>query len=111
MTLTGDVYVTKAGELVLEKAFDAFVKGEKFYILTYRGEGFYDLWFKGDILEIDPESRDKIWTNSKLVNYPEFVWWVEIKSKDGKHGWLRLKNISESGFETEEKIDGTDKCS
>jgi hypothetical protein len=42
---------------------------------------------------------------------PAIEWWVYVVNKDDKRGWLRLKNISESGFKLKEKIDGMDSCS
>jgi hypothetical protein len=57
------------------------------------------------------DSMAKVWANSKLMQSPEFIWWVFVKNKDGNQGWLRFKNISESGFQTREKIGGFDSCS
>jgi hypothetical protein len=106
----GNVHVVKLGQLVLEKSFDIFIKGDKVYILSYRGEGFYDLWYKGKVLDLDSDVLDKVWANGKLVNSPEFAWWVLVKNKDGKQGWLKLRNITDSGFQPEERIDGMDSC-
>jgi hypothetical protein len=106
----GNVHVVKLGELVLEKSFNNFIEGDKIYILSYRGEGFYDLWYEGKVLDLESDAPDKIWTNGRLVNYPEIVWWVLIKNKERKQGWIMLKNIADSGFETEENIYGDDSC-
>ena len=112
IALEGNVHIVKLGMLILEKTVGNFIKGDKIYILTYRGEGFYDLWYKGEVLDLEAENLDKVWANSKIVNYPEFIWWVLVKNKDGKQGWLRLKNnMSDGGFGTEEQFDGADKCS
>ena len=103
----GNVHIMKLGEIVLNKSFDEFTEGDKIYILSYRGEGFYDLWYKGKVLD----STEEVWSNGVLIESPEFVWWVSIKNKAGEQGWLRLKNISESGFQMEYEIDGMDSCS
>jgi hypothetical protein len=105
--IKGNVHVVKLGVVTLEKTFDGFTKGDKVYVLTYRGEGVYDLWYKGKIIDSD----NGIWANGVMSQPPEIIWWVLVKNKDGKKGWLKLKNISERGFAIEEKIDGMDSCS
>jgi hypothetical protein len=109
--LRGNVHITKLGKLVIEKPFGSFVKDDNVYVLSYRGEGFYDLWYKGKILNLDSDNLDKVWSNSSLVNYPNFTWWVLVRNKEGKQGWLRLRNITDSGFQIEEQFDGADSCS
>ena len=103
----GNVHIMKLGEIVLNKSLDEFTKGDKVYVLSYRGEGYYDLWYKGKVLD----STEKVWSNGELMEYPEFVWWVLVKNKAGKQGWLKLKNINGSGFRIEYQIDGMDSCS
>ena len=110
IALRGNVHIMKSGVLILEESAGNFSKGDKVYILSYRGEGDYDLWYKGKMLAPDSDDLSKVLANSKLVNSPEFVWWVMIKNKDGKEGWLRLKNITDMGFQTEEQFDGADAC-
>jgi len=109
--ISGNVHIIKLGIITINKTANTFTKGDKVYILSYRGEGAYDLWYKGKILDLDLDSMDKIWSNGTLIQMPKFVWWVFVKNKVGKQGWLRLKNITDSGFQIEEKIDGQDSCS
>jgi hypothetical protein len=106
-TTGGNVHIMKLGEIVLNRSFDEFTRGDKVYILSYRGEGVYDLWYKGKILD----SSEKVWLNSVLMGWPEFEWWALIKNRAGKQGWLRLKNVSRTGFQIEYEIDGMDSCS
>jgi hypothetical protein len=108
---SGNVHIMKLGIITITKSFNTFTKGDKVYMLSYRGEGAYDLWYKGKMLDLDLDSMNKVWTNGTLIQLPEFVWWVLVKNKDGNIGWLRLRNISESGFWTDEKIEGLDSCS
>ncbi len=105
--IRGDVHIVKLGLVILKKSFDNYAKDDKVYILSYRGEGVYDLWYKGKVLN----SEDNFWENSVLMQLPKMIWWVLVESKNGKQGWLKLENISESGFRIEEKIDGMDSCS
>ncbi len=105
--LSGNVHVVKLGAVVLKKSFGDYVKGDKVYLLSYRGEGVYDIWYKGK----KGQSDDYLWENGDVLGDPEIVWWVYVINKDGKKGWLKLKNISKSGFKTKEKIEGLDSCS
>jgi hypothetical protein len=105
--ISGDVHIVKFGVVTLEKSFNGFNKGDKVYVLSYRGEGIYDLWYGGKIFE----SNDLFWTNGIMKQAPEIIWWVLVKKKNGMQGWLMLRNISERGFQIEEKIDGMDSCS
>lgn len=111
IAISGNVHIMKSGIITLNKTFNAFTKNDKVYILSYRGEGAYDLQYKGEMLDLDLDSMDKIWTNGSVIQLPEFVWWVLVKNKGGNLGWLRLKNISENGFRTYERIGGLDSCS
>lgn len=109
--IRGNVHIIKLGIIVINKTANTFNKGDKVYILSYRGEGTYDLWYKGKILDLNLDSMDKIWANGTLIQSPEFVWWVLVKNKVGKQGWLKLKNITDTGFLIEENIEGQDSCS
>jgi hypothetical protein len=110
-SIGGNVHIVKLGELILNKSFDKFTRGDKIYVLSYRGEGTYDLWYKGGVLDLNSDSMTKVWANGKLMQSSEFIWWVFVKNKYGNQGWLKLKNISKSGFQIREKIDGFDSCS
>ncbi len=103
----GNVHIVKLGVIVINNSFDNFNKDDEVYVLSYRGEGEYDLWFNGKELS---NTKD-VWAKGTLRQSPEFVWWVSIINKDGKTGWLRFKNISDNGFQTEDKVDGHDSCS
>ncbi len=104
--IRGNVHIVKLGIVTVKKSFDAFTKGDRVYILSYRGEGVYDLWYKGRVFA----SVDDFWPNVRLISNPEMIWWVLVKNKFGKNGWLRLKNVSEGGFRLAEEIDGMDSC-
>jgi hypothetical protein len=105
--INGNVHVTKLGIMIIDRPFGNIKKGDKIYVLSYRGEGEYDLWYKGHIFL----NNTDVWEHGTLKQSPEFVWWVYIINKDGKKGWLKFKNITDSGFQTEDKVDGRDSCS
>ncbi len=109
--LRGNVHITKLGISIIRKSFDQFIAGDKVYILSYRGEGAYDLWYKGKEIDLDLNKLEELWTNSESLQEPKMTWWVLIETKHGKRGWLKLINISEGGFRTEEQIEGRDSCS
>jgi hypothetical protein len=91
---------------VVQKPTVGFKVGDKIPLLSYRGEGNYDLWYKRRKIS----SGDSIvMVNSKVIRSPEIVWWVKIKLKDGKQGWLKLKNTADNGFSIKEKIEGMDR--
>ncbi len=103
----GNVHILKPGIILIDESFGKFKKGDEVYVLSYRGEGEYDLWFSGKELS----NTEEVWSHGTLKQSPEFIWWVSIISKDGQRGWLRFKNVSDSGFQTEDKVDGRDSCS
>ncbi len=105
--VSGNVHVVKPGAIVINKSIGTLKKGDKVYVLSYRGEGEYDLWFNGKKLD----NGEEIWSRGTLKQLPEIIWWVSVINKDGQNGWLRFKNISKNGFETEDKVDGQDSCS
>ncbi|MCE5195354.1 MAG: hypothetical protein LLF28_07920 [Nitrospiraceae bacterium] len=112
--IRGNLHVVKSGMVIITKSFEGFKRGGKMYVLSYKGEGYYDVWYKGKVIK----DIEKFWSddiskneaNGILKNSPEMIWWVLIKNKEGKKGWLKLKNISKSGFNTKEKIKGCDAC-
>ena len=105
--IRGNVHIVRLGIVAVKKSFDVFTEGDRVYLLSYRGEGVYDLWYKGRVFA----SVDDFWSNVELIKTPELIWWVLVKNKFGKYGWLRLKNVGDSGFRLEEEIDGLDSCS
>lgn len=56
--------------------------GDELYSLHYAGEGSVFFWHQGKTYE---EILDE--GAIKIVSQPSYVWWVKIKTKDGKTGW------------------------
>jgi hypothetical protein len=104
--LTGVVVTVRAGRVEfrvpVDLASDAGMlhiePGQTLFLLTYRGEGFTKAWF-----------NDRVWDNvdgamaffnglcesdpsrctGKIVERPDSVWWVQIRSARGQVGWTK----------------------
>jgi hypothetical protein len=69
--------------------------GDVLYTLHYEGEGYFKFWLKGKILSDEvpfkPEANSTYNPGDQLStqDYPEVVWWVKIRTRDGKVGWSR----------------------
>lgn len=75
---------------------NSFIRGDKFYLLTYRGEGFFKAWFGGKLFDMDAVgvkdafeyySRDPFWAlTSQRYKH---VWWKKIKTRQDIIGWTK----------------------
>jgi hypothetical protein len=112
-TLTG-VVVTKPGRIQILHPIR--VQGQEpvnsgyLYILTYRGEGFWKVWLNGKLIDavsipdvLSPmacnaseasckERFEAKWISGPIMGQmeqlPQPVWWVQIKDKTGRTGWI-----------------------
>ncbi len=82
--ITGDVYVKPAKMIVSEllEVYDSIGSiilepGRTYYTLTNIGEGHSKVWINGRIMI----SSDSPFNSSEK-------WWVKIKTKNGKKGWI-----------------------
>jgi hypothetical protein len=69
-------------------------KGDVVYMLEPQGEGFYMLWHKGRTVEHDWASGDP----NEPIDWDKHAappngaitgWWVQLKTKNGKMGWVK----------------------
>jgi hypothetical protein len=93
----GNMRILKTGLLMVNEDHLNFKKGDKVYILCATSEGYFHIWYKGknmleqlsDFLGEPYVFRPK---NEKpkgtLKNRPVTEWWVFIKTKTGKQGWI-----------------------
>lgn len=109
--VTDSVYDYKPGDTLLvyncnEGEFLVKHRGEERYIDTFWPEFFY----KEDDTEENYIKKIKEGKYSgKMIQRPETIWWVKIRSKEGE-GWIRLENKTPYCFSIEEKISGMDGC-
>ena len=103
--LTGIVVTIKPGRVQFKAPADLgssagsvhVEPGDTLYLLTYHGEGETTAWFKGRLYdwldgseffnalcEDQPAS-----CNGSIVERPQRVWWVRLRSLSGRLGWTR----------------------
>jgi hypothetical protein len=78
--LAGEVHSVPLRMVAGQDHPDAGVKrGDVIYILHYIGEGFWKVWHNGQLIEID--------NFSEKGSYPQYTWWVKVKTTSGIVGW------------------------
>jgi hypothetical protein len=110
--LRGNVHVVKLGVLSVTAPVEIVAgrmlrNGDRLHVLAYRGEGVYDVWYEGRLLSVEAfwaplASAARV--AGVLTTRPEMLWWVLVKNRGGRQGWLRLRNLAEHGFEIREEI-------
>lgn len=88
--ITGHVYLTPCEKIVNEsiEVYDSIGSltlepGRKYYVLSNIGEGHSKIWVNGRIMI----SSDSTYNSSQK-------WWVEIRTKTGKKGWILYSDNS-----------------
>ena len=106
--LTGDVHIKQAGKVVFQHNVRVDDEGMRFfftpadtlYPLLYEGEGFGTWYFRGKETggffffgNADQESTDipvVAGVRGYVVVRPiDSEWWVKVRAKNGREGWLR----------------------
>jgi hypothetical protein len=102
-----NMHIERLGVVVVTKAVEDFQNGDTVYVLSYTGEGFYDIWYHGRISNVEV-----FWSDEPLSQFegllmvpPQMSWWVFVEYGNSKKGWIRLRNVSDSGVRFEEDID------
>lgn len=108
--LTGEVH-TLAGKFTVKKQFETYRPGDILWVYTYTGEGNFKVWMQGRFIDVNlgfspyggsPGSRCELGSDcvGVLDKAMVTVWWIKIKTPDGKTGWT-----SESA-----NFSGKDRC-
>ena len=69
--------------------------GETLFILAYHGEGEATAWFKGrkydrlDGAEFFNALCETASCNGSILEWPQRIWWVQLRSASGVIGWTR----------------------
>lgn len=63
--------------------------GSTVYLLHPVGEGFWLVWFRGKVIQMDPQY---------VGPGPRYQWWARIKIPSGQVGWVRM-NVKDLPFD------------
>lgn len=110
--IRGNVHVVKRGEVRVRRPVEVdpgrvLRRGDRLYVLSYRGEGRYELWHRGALFTTEafwPPFVSMERPAGEITAWPEMLWWVLVNAGPGRQGWLRLRNVSRSGFEFNEPL-------
>ena len=122
--LSGNVHMERPGMVIVTKPIYEFIPSDTLYTLSYFGEGYINVFRNGKTTEVEMfwgpvfeedtciNINDPKWAqySGVLVERALMIWWVHIHYWDGREGWLRLVNTTNSGFRLDEEIDGMDAC-
>lgn len=78
--------------------------GDTVYVLSDMGEGYVRLWVRGHVV-----SEEEFWmapgqdqsgdphARGILIREPVEMWWVKVRSRTGRIGWIRMDQAEERG--------------
>lgn len=65
----------------LDHKINPVAVGSVVYLLYPVGEGVWSVWFRGKVVEMDPQY---------LGPGPKYQWWAEIRTQAGRVGWVHM---------------------
>lgn len=95
---------TRAGRYVVKRKHGRFRPGDVIFTYTYLGEGIFKIWFKGRWAEEDLGfspwggsagtrcQNDKEYCFGELEKEAEAKWWVKIRTRDKRTGWILVSD-------------------
>jgi hypothetical protein len=95
---------TVAGHFVVKRAHERYRPGDVLWVYTYLGEGMFKVWHRGRMyvedLEFSPWGgttgkrceQEERYCWGKLDKELEMIWWLKVRSKGGRKGWIRVGN-------------------
>ena len=117
--VTGNVHIVRLGIVRMRRPYTVFSEtdarppnvldtiplgvNDTAYVLSYRGEGYYDVWIRGQVHAVAAFWDDRrlyprpTGTPGVLVQEPDERWWVQIRTRDGRTGWILMSEAAVSG--------------
>jgi hypothetical protein len=93
VALTGVVVTTKFGVGIASpwvRPASGVEPGDRLDVIHHLSEGHWRYWFDGYLREDAMPTRRQCPTcGIHLVQEPETVWWVKIRTLNGREGWTR----------------------
>ena len=114
--LEGEVWVNRPGLMIVRRRLPIYEgggartflrPGERVLLLDSLGEGGWNAWARGRRVGTNEED----WGDSivRVVRWPDFEWWVHVRTLDGRTGWV-LVTDSRSPEDSALPVDGADGC-
>jgi hypothetical protein len=123
VTTVSGVVITKPGRIQILHPISipeiGVIDSGEIEVLTYRGEGFWKAWINGKLIDAvqitniltsmtcdlsEAPCKDKLeakWIAGpiagKMLELPKPAWWVQIKDRTGRTGWIEQSGPTWSG--------------
>ena len=123
--LDADVRMEQFGQVLVKAPWAGYSAGDTVLVLGYEGEGSFSIWHAGTLRHVEmfwwippeltaPEDRPDLSDpalrpRAEMIVPPVMDWWVRVR-RQGVEGYLRLRNRTNFGFSTWERIRGSDGC-
>ncbi|MZR63910.1 hypothetical protein [Alcanivorax sp. DP30] len=104
--LTGDVYISEPGLVVVRRDYQSpesgrrYQAGDRMYVYTSQGEGFFRVWVDQAWLSEEItflagwdscEEDDSCW--GEVVRVPASRWWINVRQDNGQQGWVQDTDV------------------
>jgi hypothetical protein len=95
---------TVAGRFVVKRAHEKYRPGDVLWVYTYLGEGLFKVWYRSRIYTEDLEfspwggttgkrcEQEERYCWGELEKELEMTWWLKIRSRGGRQGWIRVND-------------------
>lgn len=95
---------TRAGRFLVNRRSGKYRRGDVIWVYTYLGEGFFKVWYRGKMYQEDLAfspwggsagdrcQDDPVNCFGELERKANMKWWVKVRAKDGRAGWVRAND-------------------